>query len=207
MKTILTTLIIFAFFSSSAFSQKVTQTVRGVVTDVDSKQPLIGAVVMILGTDPLIAGTTDANGAFRLTNVPIGTITLQMSYLGYESATMPNIEVNSGKEVVLDISMKESIIKMEEVVVRSNYKKGEAVNDMAMMSVSSISQEETKRFTGGMDDPARVVSSFAGVTATPDGSSDIIVRGNAPKYLQWKIDGIIGIAPFVLNIFKKYKEA
>jgi hypothetical protein len=199
MKNVLLTATILALFATMAFSQKPTQTVRGLVTDIDSKQPLIGAVVKIMGTQPLIATSTDANGAFRLQNVPIGTITLQLSFVGYESLTVPNIEVNSGKEVVLEISMKESIVKVDEVVVSSNYKKGEAVNDMTMISVSSISQEETKRFTGGMDDPARVVSSFAGVAATPDGSSDIIVRGNSPKYLQWRIDGIEIASPYHMD--------
>lgn len=197
-KTLIITIFI-SLISTLGFSQKPTQTVRGIVTDIDSKQALIGVVVKIVGTQPLIAVSTDANGVFRLPNVPIGSISLQLSFVGYEPTTIPNIDVNSGKEVILDISMKESIVKVDEVVVSSNYKKGEAVNDMTMISVRSISQEETKRFTGGMDDPARVVSSFAGVAATADGSSDIIVRGNSPKYLQWRIDGIEIASPYHMD--------
>ena len=185
-------------FTALAFSQKLSQTVRGTILDMDSKLPLIGATVIIPGTDPLIGTTTDLDGKFRLENVPIGRITIQLSYMGYDPMSIPNIEVNSGKEVVLNQSMQESAMKLDEIVV-SGRKKGEAVNDMALLSVHSITLEETKRFTGGMDDPARVVSSFAGVASTPNGSSDIIVRGNSPKYMQWRLEGAEIPSPYHMD--------
>ena len=95
------------------------------------------------------------DGTFRMEKIPIGRISIQLSYLGYEAKTISDIIVNSGKEVVLDLSMQESVVNMNEVVVSAN-KKGEATNEMAMISSRSISPEETKRYTGGMDDPARV---------------------------------------------------
>jgi hypothetical protein len=197
-KSILT-IITIAIFTTLTFSQKLTQTVRGTVVDIDDKLPLLGTSVFIVGTNPVIGTATDKDGNFRLENIPIGRITLQLSYMGYESKIIPDIVVNSGKEVVLEIPLQESAIKMDDVVVNPDSKKGEALNDMALLSVRSISLEETKRYTGGMDDPARVVSSFAGVTATPDGSSDIIVRGNSPKYMQWRLDGIEISSPYHMD--------
>ncbi len=155
MKKIISTTLIIAVFTTLAFSQNLTQTVRGTILDVDSKLPLIGATVMILGSDPLIGTATDVNGKFKLENIPIGRISLQISYLGYETKTIQDIVVNSGKEVVLDITMQESVVKLDEVVVKAT-KKGEATNDMAIVSARSISPEETKRYAGGMDDPSRV---------------------------------------------------
>ena len=178
---------------------RLTQTVRGTITDNDSKLPLIGASVIISGTDPIVGTTTDVNGVFKLQNIPIGRISLELSYVGYGAITIPNIEVNSGKEVVLTLSMQESALKLDEVVVMPDRKKGEAINDMSQQSLHSISPEETKRFTGGMDDPARVVSCFAGVASTPDGSSDIIVRGNSPKYMQWRLDGAEISSPYHMD--------
>jgi hypothetical protein len=179
--------------------KKLTQTVRGTIIDADSKLPLPGATILIIGSDPLIATTADVNGDFRFANIPIGRIDLQTSFVGYDVLTLPNIEVFSAKEVVLDLTMKESVVKLEEVVVKSNKNKGEALNEMSMLSARSISLEETKRYTGSMEDPARVVSSFAGVAATADGSSDIIVRGNSPKYLQWRLDGIEITSPYHMD--------
>jgi hypothetical protein len=186
-------------FSTLAFSQKLTQTVRGTIIDTDSKLPLVGATVIITGVNPPVGAATDANGNFRIEKVPVGRISLQLSYIGYETKTITDIVVNSGKEVVLDFAMQESVIKIQEAVVKAYRKKGEAINEMSQLSLHSITLEETKRFTGGMDDPARVVSSFAGVASTPDGSSDIIVRGNSPKYMQWRLDGAEISSPYHLD--------
>ena len=184
--------------ASMAFSQNFTQTVRGVVTDGDSKVPLIGATVVIKGSSPLIGTSTDVSGNFKIKNVRIGRIALQLSYLGYEPKTIPDIIVNSGKEVVLDLSMKESVVSMNEVVVKAKKHKGETLNEMSMVSSHSISPEETSRYAGGYSDPSRVVANLAGVTNSP-ASSDIIVRGNSPKYMQWRLDGIEISSPYHLN--------
>ena len=189
MKKDFITAFILGLMTYSSFSQKFTQTIRGTVIDNDSKLPLIGASVIVPNNANFTGTITDANGVFRLPNIPIGRASVQVSYMGYQTVTLPNIEVNSGKEVVLNIALQESVLKLGEVEITTGRKKGEAVNEMAPLSLHSITLEETKRFTGGMDDPARVVSCFAGVASTPDGSSDIIVRGNSPKYMQWRLEG------------------
>ncbi len=107
-----------------AFSQNLTQTVRGNITDTDSKLTLILATVFLPGSDPLIGTITDLDGDFKFENIPIGRITIQFSYLGYEGKTIPNIDVNSGKEVVLKLNMQESAVKMDEVVITANKNKG-----------------------------------------------------------------------------------
>jgi hypothetical protein len=199
MKKSVSTTFIIAVFTSLTFSQSLRQTVRGTIIDADSKLPLIGSTVIIVGSDPLIGTATDVNGIFRLEKVPVGRIAVKISYLGYETKTISDIVVNSGKEVVLDLTMQESVTKMEEVVIKAYRNKGEAINEMSKLSIHSITLEETRRFTGGMDDPARVVSSFAGVASTPGGSSDIIVRGNSPKYMQWRLDGAEMSSPYHLD--------
>jgi hypothetical protein len=79
---------------------------------------------------------------------------------------------------------------LNEVIVTSNKNKGEALNDMSLISARSISIEQTERFAGSFNDPSRILSNFAGVTSTQDGSNDIIVRGNSPKYIQWRLEGL-----------------
>jgi len=171
-------------------TQGLTQTVRGVILDADSKIPLIAAEIRVVGSNPLRGTITDVNGNFRLENIPIGRVSLLLSYLGYESTTASNIVVNSGKEVVLDLSMQESIFKIQEFVVKANEKKGEAINEMTLVSSRSISTEESSRYAGPFNDPSRIVSNYSGVAASQDGSNDIIVRGNSPKYVQWRLEGV-----------------
>jgi len=176
--------------TTTVFSQQLTQTVRGLIIDADSKAPLIAAEIRVIGSDPLVGTVTDVDGKFKIEHIPIGRVSLLLSYLGYENTTVTNIIVNSGKEVVLDLSMQESIVKMDEFVVKAYEKKGKAINEMALVSSRSISLEESKRYAGGFDDPSRILSNFAGVTSTQDGNNDIIVRGNSPKYMLWRLEGI-----------------
>lgn len=189
MKKLITLVSLVLVFSVTS-AQQLTQTIRGVIKDNESNTSLIGATVIVLGSDPIIGATTDINGNFRIENVPTGRLNLELSYIGYEPKVIPNVVVNSGKEVLLNLTMQESIMKMDEVVIVANVNKGEASNEMAMLSARSISSEETSRYAGGFNDPSRIMSNFAGVTATQDGSNDIIVRGNSPKYVQWRLEGI-----------------
>lgn len=183
------TALLSAFFISQVFSQNLSQTLRGTILDTDSRLPLTGVQVIVFGNDYKKGAITDEQGHFRLENVLIGRVDLQLSYLGYESQTIPNIVVNSGKEVVLSLDMQESAVKMHEVTVTAHQNKGDAFNDMALLSARSISPEETNRYAGGFNDPSRILSNFAGITSTQDGSNDIIVRGNSPKYVQWRLEG------------------
>lgn len=191
MKKVITPALIFLIFSIQCYSQNLSQTIRGTVLDIDSKTPLIGASIVIIGTMPLVGTMTNGRGEFRIENVPVGRVSLKLTYMGYEEKIVPNILVNSGKEVVLNLEMQESVIKMEEVVIKADRQpKGEALNDMALVSARSVSPDQITRFPGSFNDPSRIVSNFAGVTNTQDGSNDIIIRGNSPKYMQWRLDGI-----------------
>ena len=102
-------------FTTVNFAQT-TQNVKGTVLDNQSEIPLIGATIELLGTDN---GTvTDLDGYFRLENVPLGRQSFRVSYLGYNSITLPNMEVRAGKELLLDISLEESVEKLAEIVVK-----------------------------------------------------------------------------------------
>ena len=187
---IISTIIMFLLLINSGFGQITTQTVRGVILDADSQTPLIGAEIILIGSNPIIGTVTDENGKFRLENMLLGRYSFQISYLGYETKTIPNVVVNSAKENILNIELIESVLQMEEVVVLANQEKGTALNDMAIIGGRSISPEQTNRYAGGFNDPSRIMSNFAGVTNTQDGGNDIIVRGNSPKYIQWRLEGI-----------------
>jgi len=167
-----------------------TQTVRGTVVDSDTHEPLIGATVMVPGSDPLIGASTYLDGRFTLNNVPAGRIDLQVRMVGYEEQRLTNLLVNSAKELVLDIRMQEALVQLNEAVVSGRKGHGEVRNDMATLSTRKISVEESGRLAGGINDPARMVSSFPGVAGDPTGSNTIIVRGNSPKGVLWRLEGM-----------------
>lgn len=188
-KLILRTILLLAMFSGKA-QEVVTQTIRGSLLDQDSKAPLIGATVRILDSDPIKGAVTDLNGNFRIEKVPLGRVSLHISFIGYEDKVLPNLLVTSAKEVLLDIPMQESVENLEEVVITAQKNKSEVLNEMATVSARTFSVEETQRYAGALNDPARMVASFAGVTGNAEGNNDIVVRGNSPRGILWRLEGV-----------------
>jgi len=174
----------------SLFGQTPTQLIRGTVIDEDTQLPLIGATVSVLDSEPLIGTTSGVEGIFRLEKIPIGRVNLMVSYIGYQDKFISNLEVNSAKEIILDIALVESVETLKEVVVLASTKKGTALNELAIVSARSISAEQTSRYAGGFNDPAKITGNFAGVTNSQDGGNDIIIRGNSPKYVGWRLEGV-----------------
>ena len=183
-------ILIFHLPTILSFSQEITQTIRGRIIDRDAKIPLVGANVILSGTKPLIGVSTDINGNFRLDHIPVGRIDIKLTYLGYEEKVIPNILLTSGKEVVLELDMQELLVKLDEVVVTAHKNKGEVLNEMALISSRTFSVDETKHYAGSINDPSRMVSSYAGVTNSPSGNNDIIVRGNSPRGISWRLEGV-----------------
>ena len=179
-----------ALNSLSAISQELYQTIRGTIIDQDANSPIIGANVIVIDSDPILGSSTSLDGKFTIQKVPVGRVSLKISCMGYEEITMPNLLITSSKELILDISLTESVVKMEEIVISSSPDNGAVLNEMATVSARAFSVEETKRYAGSFNDPARMVSSFAGVMPAPEGDNYIAVRGNSPKGNQWRLEGI-----------------
>lgn len=171
-------------------AQTPTQTVRGQIVDKQAQIPLIGATVVLVNSDPLIGGTSDENGYYRLEKVPVGRQQVKISYLGYQDATIPNVIVNAGKEVILDIELEESVVLTEALVIKATREKHKTVNSLATISARSFDTEEVYRFSGGRNDAARLVANFAGVGTADDTRNDIIIRGNSPTGVLWRLEGM-----------------
>lgn len=171
-------------------NEDLTQTIRGSVTDAITGVPLIGAYIIVVDSEPKIGTATDVNGLFELKKVPLGRQSFEISYLGYESKTINNLLVVSGKEIVLEIKLEEKTTGIDEIVIKASSKKREAQNEMAMISARTFSVEETERFAGSLGDPARMVANYAGVMTQNDSRNDIIIRGNSPSGVLWRLEGI-----------------
>ncbi len=176
--------------TSHTFSQEFTQLVRGQVMDSESRQPIPFATVSVQTVHPPIGCATDQDGNFRMEAVPVGRHNFQISCVGYETKVIPEIMITSGKELVLNIGLEEKITRLEEITVKAYTKKDKPLNSMSTLSARTFSVEEAQRYAGGFDDPARLAASFAGVTTGYLDDNGIIVRGNAPKGLLWRLEGI-----------------
>ncbi|MBK8227952.1 MAG: TonB-dependent receptor [Flavobacteriales bacterium] len=173
---------------SLSFAQ--TQVVKGTVKDADTQMTLPGATILLMDSDPVVGATTDLDGRFRLETVPLGRQQLQVSYIGYKSTVIPNVLVTAGKEVVLDIALVGSVQALEAVEIKGDRSKDRPVNELAKVSARTFSLEEVTRYSGGRNDVARLATNFAGVSAANDARNDIVVRGNSPTGLLWRIEGL-----------------
>ncbi|MFN3556664.1 MAG: TonB-dependent receptor [Bacteroidales bacterium] len=167
-----------------------TQTIRGVVVDRQSGLSLPGVNVYIEGSEPLIGTATDFDGKFIIKNVPYGRYNIVAQYVGYEMSVQSNVQVGSGRQVEINFSIQENSSTIEGVVVSAKSIYNETINSMSMISGRTFSVEETRRFAGGMDDPARMVSAYAGVSTGNPQDNAIIIRGNNPKYVSWHLEGV-----------------
>lgn len=181
-------LLSFLVFNALIYAQLPTQTVRGKVFDSETNYPLTSAKLLIEvdGQKYMAAATTD--GSFSIVKVPVGKHQLVASAAFYDSRTL-TIEVTSGRELIVQIPLQEKISEQNAVRVVGR-KQGEVLNEMAVLSAQQFSVEETNRYPGSRMDPARMASNFAGVNGADDSRNDIVVRGNSPLGVIYRVEGI-----------------
>lgn len=172
------------FFS---LGQNNSQSIRGTITDKLTQMPIIGATIQVSNQN--IACVSDTFGNYALKNLAPERYELNVVFVGYKTMILPNIEVTSGKEVILDLSMEEEFKQLKGVVVTASTKGG-TINKLATVSARTFSMEEVNRYAGGRNDPARLAANFAGVSAPDDSRNDIVIRGNSPVGVLWRIDGM-----------------
>ncbi len=164
------------------------QTIRGQVCDVASGEPMIGVTITV-ENGTTMATVSDIDGNFVIQHVPVGRHSVRATYIGYEPVLLKEQLVTSGKELVLNLKMTESLTNLQEVVIKPRVNKQQPLNEMAQVGARMFSVEEATRYAGGMADPARTASMFAGV-ATGGATNGISIHGNSPQMLQWRIEGI-----------------
>ena len=172
------------------YSQSYTSVLKGSVIDKDSRQPLYGVNVTVTTVNPVIGSTTDEKGAFIIKNLPTGRVNIKMSYLGYEDVYISQILVGTGKETYINAEMQEKVNNMKEVEVKAGKDKTRPNNNFSMVSSMTFSVEETKRYAGTLNDPSRMVQTFPGVVSAGDDNNAIVIRGNSPRGLLWRMEGV-----------------
>jgi hypothetical protein len=180
----------FLVLQNLLFAQSAVQTVRGVVVDKISQSPLPGVSIVISNGTFQNGISTDIEGIFRLKEVPVGKISLKISYIGYKEILMQNVVLNAGKELVINVNLEEDIKAINEVVITAKEEKNKPLNTMSTVSTRTFSVEETQKFAAAVNDPARMATSFAGVVQAGDGNNHIAIRGNSPNGLLWRMEGV-----------------
>ncbi|MDB4582465.1 carboxypeptidase-like regulatory domain-containing protein [Draconibacterium sp.] len=169
---------------------ELSQVIRGRVVDKQTQMPLPGANITLLNSYPKVGTSTNNTGEFRLENIPVGRQGIQVSFIGYHNYFAKNLIVNSAKEIILFIELEEKVETTKEVIVIGNYRKDLPLNKMASVSARAFTVEEADRYAGSRADVARIAMNFAGVSGLNDQRNDIIVRGNTPSGILWRLEDV-----------------
>jgi len=190
MRKVISSILLLIIAISINAQESFKQNIRGTVVDAVTGYALIGANIILIDSEPVVGTSTDLNGDFILEGIPVGRQGIEIRYVGYANKIITNLFLSSGKETQVVVSLEENATDMEEVVVRYQKRKDKAQNEMAMISSRTFSVEETERFAGSLGDPARMVANYAGVMTHSDSRNDIIIRGNSPIGVLWRLEGV-----------------
>ncbi len=180
--------LLFSFFQQAA-AQTPSQTLRGKVYDLHSKDALPEASVQLKGTE--YGTSSDDQGVFRFDNLPVGRYRVQVTFVGYDTLLIEEVLLQAGKETVLDLPLVYSASFLEGFTVTAAPLELSAIAG----TVRSISNETTLRFPATFFDAARTVTTFPGVAQVNDQGNLLSVRGNSPNSNQWRLEGVEIVNP------------
>ena len=176
--------------SSSLAAVAQTGSISGTVIDGATKEPIIGANVIILGTQTGVA--TDIDGKFVLTNIKEGAYSIVITFITYKTDTIRNIEVTSGQTVTVASELNEEAKQLTEVVVQAQRDRSLESTLMldrknAVQMVQGIGAQELSR--KGVSDAEAAVTQITGITKQ-DGVKNVFVRGLGDRYNSTSLNGL-----------------
>lgn len=164
------------------------QSMKGRVLEQSIKTPVSAATIVLLGKEERTF-LSDANGNFRIPQIPVGRISMLITHIGFKPLHINNLLLESGKELVLNVELEEDHSVHKEIIIKMHRSKSNPINDFAMISARMFNADQIRRFAAGLNDPSRIASNFAGVASAGDGNS-LIIRGNAPNGMLWRLEGV-----------------
>ncbi|MFT3748483.1 MAG: TonB-dependent receptor [Agriterribacter sp.] len=177
-----------SYFTS--FTQSITQTIKGTVIDKDSRRAIAGATVFISEDSLHRTAVTNEAGIFILTKIPVGRRIVQCTHSGYADFATDNFIVSSAREAELVLELEQQFTQQKEIIIQTLKNPKQPVNKLSVVSTRSFTPEETQRYAASVNDPGRMAMSFPGVQPMRDARNDIVIRGNSPATMLWRLEGV-----------------
>ena len=156
--------------------------IRGSIKDRNSKEPLIGATVQIVGSN--LATMTDIDGNFQLSGIKDGIYDIEIKYVGYKTAVKRQVKIEDNKITTLDFEMVTDDQMLSDVVVvgKAN-RESENVTLLeqkrSVVAVQAVGAQELSR--KGVSDAQGAVTKISGISQQ-DGVKNVFVRGLGDRY-------------------------
>lgn len=156
--------------------------IKGQIKDSDSKEPLIGATVQIIGSS--IGAVTDIDGNFQLTGVEDGIYDIEIKYVGYKTVVKRQIKIEDSRIVTMDFELKADTQMLSDVtVVAKANRESESVTLLeqkkSIVAVQSVGAKELSR--KGVGDAQGAVTKVSGISKQ-EGVKNVFVRGLGDRY-------------------------
>jgi hypothetical protein len=177
------------------------QNVSGFIRDKETSSLIEKAEVNLLHEESAITKSivSSSTGEFTFENVPVGRVVLSINHPKYNFYQAQGLIVTSGKQLILNIELELQFERMGTIEINQKTTRGQTNNDAALTSARLFTVDETDRFAGSRGDPARMASNFAGVQGADDSRNDIVVRGNSPGGILWRMEGVDIPNPNTIN--------
>ena len=163
--------------------------IKGTITDKNTQELIPFVNVFVENTES--GAVTDFDGNYRI-ELPTGTYSLIISYVGYETVKKFNIELNSGNAQIVNVELTAGK-ELDEVTIVYDKEVEATTTDMVTpLSVQKLTVQEIRSNPGGNFDVSKVVQTLPGVggSAGGGGRNDITIRGGAPNENVYYLDGI-----------------
>ena len=152
----------------------------------ENQSPLFGASVVLEGTS--FGAITDENGQYIIPNIPPGTYTVKVSYLGFNAQTVFNFQIKSAGTPPLNFTLQEASESLDEVVLALSPITRPKETPLSTQSLSAV---EIASYPGSNNDVVQVAQTLPGVSPSIGGfRNDLIIRGGAPNEVVYYLDGI-----------------
>ena len=174
-------LFVLFFYFSATFAQTILQSLSGKVFDSQTHQPIDGAEIILPIGNVVLKTITDVNGNFCIAEVPVGRYDMQVKCKGFEFFSQREMQVNSAKKIILEVSLNKLPVDIKRVDIVSPHIDARS---------RTVSVEETQRYASVNEDVARMAQTFPGVTFTNDGVNHISVHGHSPNAVLWRLEGV-----------------
>ncbi|MBI5219400.1 MAG: TonB-dependent receptor [Bacteroidia bacterium] len=166
--------------------------IRGFVYEKENGEPMMFTNVYLKGTT--IGASTDVNGYFNISRIPVGNYTMMVTTVGYDTIQVP-VTVKAGAITTQKLYAVKANIALKELVVSAE--KQDAVADVRM-SVVKVTPKQIKQVPtiGGEPDFAQYVQVLPGVIFTGDQGGQLYIRGGSPIQNKVLLDGMTVYNPF-----------
>lgn len=187
MKRFFGFLFIFGLCYSISEAQELLQKVKGKVTDAVNGAGLAGASVSVAGNGKDFSVTTNDAGAYVI-EAPVGRYRITITYTGYVKV-QDELLIIAGRQAVYNATLDRGETVLQAVEVTSSSTSPD------VPGLQSLSIEKTLRIPANFFDPVRSITAYPAVVAANDQNNSIIVRGNSPNGLLWRLNGLDVVNP------------